>query len=208
MLRESCTHHLESLLCEDGHTQHNSCTLPLQLHWHRASVQFIASACKCLGNNLKAAEIRTQRGWVATAWEAKGMMQKWMGKHLWTKHDHNNESCKATKANLSCPEEAVGEYISYINLGDHTNFRKKSWKKSWPCDFLGAFFVSCWVWFFVLLVWFGLSILVWRRFVKFHSGIKTSAFEWGECQLWLFTWNMKASHRTGMKSHLRLPWWL
>lgn len=27
MLTESCTHHLEGLLCKDGHAQHSSCTL-------------------------------------------------------------------------------------------------------------------------------------------------------------------------------------
>lgn len=71
--RNNCTQHAEGLMCNNRHSEGGLYFVPPQQQSCKVSVQFIRSACVCLGNGLKAAEIEPERGCAATA--RKGMMQ-------------------------------------------------------------------------------------------------------------------------------------
>lgn len=132
--------------CVRMSTQHN--TLPLQL-------PLLTVHCKCMSwEQLKGCWNQNSEGLCCYSLRRKRSDAKWMGKHLWTKHDHTNESCKATKANLSCAEEAFRKYISHNNLRRPHKLQKEELKEdlmSLPCNFLGSFLPFL---FFFSVSWF------------------------------------------------------
>lgn len=121
--------------CVRMSTQHN--TLPLQL-------PLLTVHCKCMSwEQLKGCWNQNSEGLCCYSLRRKRSDAKWMGKHLWTKHDHTNESCKAPKQTWAALKKQLGNISVTTTLGDHTNFKKKSWKKTWwVCHVisLGAFY--------------------------------------------------------------------